>query len=96
MTRLDITTGHVGWSPDFRTTEQPRLPEILTARPPDAPTATIISRDIGKSMTHVLKTDPLEFEESYSERKKFEIRKADRDFCVDDYLLLLETVYTGA
>lgn len=44
---------------------------------------------------HRLKTDPLVFEDVLSKSKSFEIRKNDRDFQVNDVLVLLETKYSG-
>ena len=44
---------------------------------------------------HKLKTDQDVFKESWEEVKNFEIRIDDRFYKVGDYLLLLETVYTG-
>jgi len=51
---------------------------------------------IGATVTHVLKTDPDVFQESWWQNKKFEIRKNDRDFNVGDYLELRETEYSAA
>jgi hypothetical protein len=48
--------------------------------------------------THDLKTIPPYFDEVLSRRKKFEVRKNDRDFQVNDYLVLREYdggKYTG-
>ena len=45
--------------------------------------------------THELKTDPNVFAESWNDRKRFEIRKDDRNFQVGDTLILKETKYTG-
>lgn len=47
-------------------------------------------------ITHELKTDPEVFEAVWCGRKRFEIRKNDRDFQKDDELLLRETLYSGA
>ncbi len=41
-------------------------------------------------MRHELKTWPIYFEASAADRKKFELRKADRNFCVGDELVLKE------
>ncbi|EHJ49567.1 hypothetical protein DFW101_3571 [Solidesulfovibrio carbinoliphilus subsp. oakridgensis] len=47
------------------------------------------------SKKHELKTDPAVFQDVYSGEKTWEIRRDDRNFCVDDCLLLLETQHTG-
>jgi len=44
---------------------------------------------------HELKTDHKVFIESWNDKKRFEIRKNDRDFQLGDELLLRETKYTG-
>lgn len=44
---------------------------------------------------HELKTDPEVFAASWNNRKRFEIRKDDRNFQVGDVLNLRETKYTG-
>ena len=44
---------------------------------------------------HELKTDPKVFAESWNDKKRFEIRRDDRDFKVGDTLTLRETKYTG-
>ena len=44
---------------------------------------------------HELKTDPLVFAESWNDKKRFEIRKDDRNFEIGDILVLKETKYTG-
>lgn len=46
-------------------------------------------------MEHELKTDPDVFSAVYNGDKNFEIRFNDRDFKVDDDLVLRETKYTG-
>lgn len=50
--------------------------------------------------THILKTLPIFFEAVFNGTKKFEIRKNDRDFQVNDILILAEyhiatNTYTG-
>jgi hypothetical protein len=45
---------------------------------------------------HELKTDPYVFEEVFKDNKTFEIRYNDRNFEVNDILILKETKYTGA
>lgn len=48
--------------------------------------------------THDLKVIPPYFDEVLSRKKKFEVRKNDRDFRVNDYLVLLDDDkgrYTG-
>lgn len=50
------------------------------------------------STTHDLKVVPPYFDDVVSGRKKFEVRKNDRDFRVNDYLVLREYIedkYTG-
>jgi hypothetical protein len=44
---------------------------------------------------HELKTDPYVFEEVFKDNKTFEIRYNDRNFEVNDILILKETKYTG-
>ena len=44
---------------------------------------------------HELKTDPEVFAASWNNKKRFEIRKDDRNFQVGDILNLRETKYTG-
>ena len=44
---------------------------------------------------HVLKTDPIVFQEIFDGHKNFEIRLNDRNFTVGDSLTLMETVYSG-
>jgi hypothetical protein len=46
--------------------------------------------------THELKTDPYVFWAIWNGQKNYELRYSDRDFRVDDDLLLKETRYTGA
>lgn len=46
-------------------------------------------------MIHELKTDPVVFKAVQARLKRFEIRKADRNFQVGDILLLKETAYSG-
>lgn len=49
-------------------------------------------------MEHELKTYPKYFENVISGRKKFEVRKNDRNFCVGDMLILKEwdnIIYSG-
>jgi hypothetical protein len=46
-------------------------------------------------VTHNLKTDPEPFQASWDGLKTCEIRKSDRHFQVGDYLMLLETTFTG-
>lgn len=48
-----------------------------------------------KSTTHELKTDSEVFGLVLIGLKTFEIRKNDREFKCDDYLMLRETKYTG-
>ncbi len=45
--------------------------------------------------THVLKTDPEVFQDSWDGDKGFELRFDDRDFQKDDIIFLTETVSTG-
>lgn len=49
---------------------------------------------------HELKTDPVPFAAAFEELKPFEVRRNDRDFQVEDIVLLREwseaTLYTGA
>ena len=45
--------------------------------------------------THELKTDPDVFAQSYAGKKEWEIRYNDRDFKIDDFLILRETKYSG-
>lgn len=40
---------------------------------------------------HTLKCDPAQWEDVFENRKRFEIRKADRDYAVGDYLDLMQT-----
>ncbi len=49
-----------------------------------------------KIRTHVLKTDPEVFDAVKSGKKKFEIRLNDRDFKLNDVLVLKKTRHTGA
>ena len=44
---------------------------------------------------HFLKTDSKVFKDSWEELKQFEIRLDDRNFQVNDQILLLETRHTG-
>lgn len=46
-------------------------------------------------MIHNLKTDPGVFEQTAIGNKPWEIRLNDRNFKVGDYVLLLETKYSG-
>ncbi len=47
------------------------------------------------SKTHELKTDPLVFDDSFNNKKLFELRFNDRDFNVGDTLVLKETKFSG-
>lgn len=46
-------------------------------------------------MEHELKTDPIEFDAIVADRKSFELRLNDRNYKVDDILILRKTKYTG-
>lgn len=46
--------------------------------------------------SHILKTDPQPYQDVHDGRKKFELRKDDRPFEVEDELVLHETRFTGA
>jgi hypothetical protein len=48
-----------------------------------------------ESQTHILKTDPLVFEDVWQHKKTFELRKNDRNFRIGDTLILKETYHTG-
>lgn len=45
--------------------------------------------------THMLKTDPLPFQDVVDDAKRFELRYNDRDFQVGDILVLQETRYSS-
>ena len=47
-------------------------------------------------MIHQLKTDPEMFDAVAAGTKTFEIRKNDRNYQVDDVLVLCKTLFTGA
>jgi hypothetical protein len=49
-----------------------------------------------KAKAHILKTDPDFFAAVKSGKKKFEIRKDDRNYQCGDYLILRETKASGA
>lgn len=57
---------------------------------------TLESTPDRRPMVHALKTDPQTYDDVVSRRKKFEIRKNDRDFRVGDVLSLCRTESTGA
>lgn len=45
--------------------------------------------------THILKTDPKVFGESWQGNKSYEVRKDDRNYQIDDILILKETTSDG-
>jgi len=51
--------------------------------------------EVEMATNHVLKTDPIVFQEIFDGHKNFEIRLNDRNFTVGDSLTLMETVYSG-
>lgn len=53
------------------------------------------SRDKQKPVHHFLKTDSALFEASISGKRNYEIRKNDRDYQPSEYIILVETVYSG-
>ena len=52
-------------------------------------------KEIKIAVFHELKTDPIVFQESWDQKKMYEIRLNDRLFKLNEILILRETEYTG-